>query len=168
MKQSNQPRCNSATREHRDKHHGGRRCNPSPARPILTFDIRWSEPLGLPECPYMRRYMFVFFGYSIRVHVWYRSDDKRFMHNHAFNFITIVLKGGYVDVSDETHDRMAIGSIRYRNANHTHFVGWPSPNTITLLFCGKKKQNWGFLVNNRIMRPLRFFSRYGHPPCEEP
>jgi len=140
---------------------------------IKPFGIRWNEKLGHEECPYMRRWVFNFYFFSIRVHQWYRSDDKRYMHNHAFNFLTIILKGSYWDVSSIGEyggihaEFLPTGSIRYREASHIHFVGDPKHGTITLLFCGMKKQNWGFLVKGKIMRPLRFFSRYGHPTCEE-
>ena len=137
---------------------------------IKPFGVRWNEKLGREECPYMRRWVFNFYFFSIRIHQWYRSDDKRYMHNHAFNFLTIVLTGGYADVTEvnynKNYDVLGVGSIRYRKANHTHYVGYPVPGTITLLLCGSKRQNWGFLVNGKIMRPLRFFSRYGHPDCD--
>ena len=144
-------------------------------RRIKPFGFRWNEKLGREECPYMRRWVFNFYFFSVRIHQWYRSDDKRYMHNHAFNFVTVILRGGYTDVSHicaiggkaEYHDVLTVGSIRYRKAGHTHYVGEPKHGTITLLFCGRKIQNWGFLVNGKIMRPLRFFSRYGHPTCEE-
>jgi hypothetical protein len=95
------------------------------------------------------------------------------MHNHAFDFISIVLMGGYTDVSlnncnNLVYENLSVGSIVFRKASHIHFVGWPRYKTVTLLFCGRKKQNWGFLVKNKIMRPLRYFSRYGHPDCNEP
>jgi len=136
-------------------------------RRIKHFGIRWNEPLGQEECPYMRRWVINLWLFSIRLHVWYRSDDKRHMHNHAFNFLTIVLRGGYIDVSPVNNDILSKGSIRYRKADHTHYVGYPIPGTMTLLFCGRKKQNWGFFVKGKLMRPLRYFSRYGHPSCEE-
>lgn len=142
--------------------------------PIKNFQIRWNEPLGPKECPYMRRYVLNLKWFSIRLHIWYRSDDKRYMHNHAFNFWGIILKGQYIDVTESpepnaTEHREFLEPFKpyYRPANHTHYVGWPTPGTITLLFCGPKIQNWGFKVNGRIMRPLRFFSRYGHPNCSE-
>ena len=139
---------------------------------IRPFGIRWNEKLGNEECPYMRRWVFNFYFFSIRIHQWYRSDDKRYMHNHAFNFLTVVLWGGYIDVSKHAGgfdllDDMSAGSVRYRKASHTHYVGYPAKGTITLLFCGRKIQNWGFFVKDKFMRPLRFFSRYGHPSCEE-
>lgn len=150
-----------------DGHDGGRVVQIPPAQPIKRFGIRWNEPLGNSKCPYMHRYMINLWLFSIRVHVWHRSDDKRFLHNHPFNFLTIVLKGGYTDVQEGKTDVLSRGSVRFRKASHLHYVAWPNDPTITLLICGPKKQNWGFKVNGRIMRPLRFFSRYGHPPCDE-
>ena len=150
-------------RERRQARAGGWRCNPSPPRPIKNFGFRFNEPLGLDGDPYMRRCVLTFFGYSIRLHVWNRSDDTRFKHNHAFDFVTLVLRGGYTDVQpDGLHDYLSIGAIRFRRASHTHFVGGPAPGTTTILLCSRKKQNWGFFVKGKMMRPLRFFSRYGH------
>lgn len=133
-----------------------------PPRPITAFDFRWNEHLGLKDRPYMRRYMINFWLFSIRLHIWTDSDDTRFMHNHPWNFLTIILKGAYTDVTEDGKERLSAGMVRYRKAGHLHFVGWPLKPTITLLICGPKKHKWGFKVNGRIMRPLRFFSRYGH------
>lgn len=63
------------------------------------FQIRWKEALGLPSCPYLYRWTFIFFGYTIRVHHWLRSDDNRYFHDHACNLISIVLKGHYWNVT---------------------------------------------------------------------
>jgi len=136
-------------------------------RPIRKFDIRWNEPLGRPECPYMRRYILNLWLFSVRLHIWYRSDDKRHMHNHAFSFLLFVLKGSYTDVQEGGIDKLTTGSIRWRHAAHMHYVGNPKPGTVTLLFCGPRVRKWGFKVGSRIMRPLRYFSRYGHPACDE-
>lgn len=148
--------------------------------------IIWNQGLGRPECPYMHRFMINFYFFSIRLHVWHRSDDKRYMHDHSVNFLTMVLKGNYTDVSRKfihwgepipasfTHcDEMPAGSIRYRRAEHLHYVHVKQDPTITLGIYGRHRRNWGFWVKNekhpkgRWFRPLRFFSRYGHPPCEE-
>lgn len=60
--------------------------------------ITWREQLGDPECPYAERWILNFgpLG-SIRLHRWFRSDDKRAKHDHPSDFVTLVLKGGYVD-----------------------------------------------------------------------
>lgn len=159
-----------------------------------NFQVRWNEPLGKPECPYAYRWVFIFFGYSIRLHKWIRSDDSRYMHNHSWWFVTLVLKGSYIDVSEKTFvkehldltyksngdrnthiykdkkevkDHLKRWSIRYRSAYHTHYVSIPKGGCWTLLITGRPKNKWGFWINNRFMRPLRFFSRYGHPACDE-
>lgn len=141
--------------------------------PVKSFQIRWNEKLGKPECPYMCRWVFLFFGFGLRIHKWYRSDDKRFFHNHPWWFLTFVLKGGYTDVlldtktNKEHRDNLKLFNIRFRKASHLHYVEVPEGGAITILLTGPSQQNWGFWVKNRILRPLRFFSRYGHPPCSE-
>lgn len=73
-------------------------------KPFKKFQIRWGEKLGNPLCPYLKRWTFIFFGYSIRIHHWLKSDDKRYFHDHSSNLISIVLKGKYRNVKpiDET------------------------------------------------------------------
>jgi hypothetical protein len=137
-----------------------------------SFQFRWNEPLGLSHCPYMRRYVLILFGFGLRLHVWYRSDDKRYLHNHPWNFITFVLKGSYKDFSSVAPHQVVIEdhlkqfSLRWRKAEHLHYVEVPKGGCITLLFTMPPKQKWGFWINSRILRPLRYFSRYGHPPCD--
>lgn len=151
-----------------------------------NFQIRWNEPLGKPECPYAYRWVIILFGYSIRVHYWLRSDDKRYMHDHPWSFFTIVLRGWYWDVSEKTANYKPQGAIQtetdgenivseyintyaYRKANHKHYVEIPKPGVITLLFCGRPHRKWGFWIPGRqnLLRPLKYFDKYGHPPCSE-
>lgn len=135
------------------------------------FQIRWNEPLGEESCPYAYRYVFIFFGFSIRIHKWLRSDDKRHMHTHPWWFMTFVLKGSYTDVSMKdgvtVKDEVKRFSMRYRAANHLHYVDVPKEGCISILITGRPKNKWGFWVNNSIKRPLRYFHKFGHPPCDE-
>lgn len=61
--------------------------------------LTWKEPLGRPECPYMVRWVLNLgpLG-SIRLHHWWRSDDRRAKHDHPADFVTLVLKGSYDDL----------------------------------------------------------------------
>lgn len=61
--------------------------------------ITWGQRCGLPECPYLRRWVFNFGVGSVRVHHWTGSDDSRHLHDHAWWFLTFVVRGGYTDVS---------------------------------------------------------------------
>jgi|TARA_R110000782_G_scaffold21299_1_gene57305 hypothetical protein len=132
-----------------------------------SIQFRWNEPLGVPECPYAYRWVFIFFGYSIRIHNFLRSDDKRYFHDHAWWFLTLVLKGSYTDVSPNGDDVMKQGSIRYRQAKHPHYVKVSEGGCWTILITGKPNRNWGFWVDGKFKRPLKYFHKFGHPPCSE-
>ena len=122
--------------------------------------------MGRKECPYLIRWTIVFFGYSIRLHHWIRSDDKRFFHDHPFDFISIVLKGKYTNVTPEGKYKIYAGSIWFSEGNKRHYLDIPKEGVWTLLFCSKPYRKWGFWVNNHLWRPLRYFHKYGIPPCD--
>ncbi len=136
---------------------------------MKPFQLRWAEPLGEKECPYAIRYVLNLWLFAIRIHVWKRSDDKRFFHDHPWGFLTFVLWGSYVDVSLRGRELLRTGAVRHRRANHRHYVEVPRRGCITFLITGPVRQHWGFYLPGRVrkMRPLRYFSRYGHPPCDE-
>jgi hypothetical protein len=142
-----------------------------PENPVKLFQIRWKEKLGRPECPYLHRWVFVAFGFAIRVHHWIRSDDKRFKHNHPWSYLTFVLKGGYTDVFDaygeERRQTLKTFSLAYRPKTHTHYVEVPKGGCWTVLLTPPPSQKWGFFVNGVFRRPIKFFRRYGHPACSE-
>lgn len=68
-------------------------------KPDWKPGILWGQELGKPECPYLKRWVFNFGLFAIRLHRWYSSDDPRYMHDHPWGFWTLVLKGGYYDVT---------------------------------------------------------------------
>jgi hypothetical protein len=131
------------------------------------FQIRFAEPLGVKQCPYAYRWVLIFFGFSIRLHHFIRSDDKRYFHDHAWWFYTFVLKGSYTDVSDKGKDVLNRFEWRYREAEHKHYVEVPKGGCWTILFTGKHFRNWGFWIGDKFKRPLKYFHKYGHPPCSE-
>ena len=67
-------------------------------RTFKLFQVRWAEKLGYEDCPYLVRWTFIIFGFSVRIHHWLRSDDNRFFHDHSANLLSIVLKGRYWNV----------------------------------------------------------------------
>lgn len=131
------------------------------------IQIRWREPLGKAECPYAYRWVFNLGLFSFRVHHFLRSDDKRYFHDHAWWFVTMVLKGSYTDVSPAGEDRMTAGSIRYRAARHKHYVKVEDGGCWTILLTGPMMRKWGFWVDGKMKRPLKYFHKFGHPPCDE-
>ena len=130
------------------------------------FPIIWGQKLGKPECPYMRRWVIDFKLFSLRLHHWYSSDDQRFAHDHAWNFITIVLKGSYEDISDNGSELLQTGSLRYRTARHRHKVKVPPSGCWTFLITGSFSRRWGFWVKEKFIEQRRYFFKFGNHPCE--
>lgn len=139
--------------------------NPSP----LTTFLNWlkGEPIGLPECPYSYRWKISFGFFSIRLHKWIKSDDDRVFHDHPYWFITLVLRGGYKDISPKGTDFLSLGSIRYRPAEHQHTVQLTKSPTYTLLLAGRPSRRWGFWVDGKIVKRDRYFAVWGHHACDE-
>lgn len=146
---------------------GGSSPPPRSISKIKPFQFRWREPLGRLECPYARRTLLNLKWFSVRVHEWIRSDDARYLHDHPWDFVTIVLRGSYIDVSPSCRDQLQTGSIRFRRATHQHYVEVPASGAVTLLITSAPLRNWGFHVGTKFIRPLRYFGKYGHPPCDQ-
>lgn len=155
------------------------------------FQIRWKEPLGLLECPYLYRWTLILFHRSIRLHHWLRSDDRRYFHDHAADLISIVLKGNYYNVNPKIKDKSPKelipdtgelnisphqvqgifnswknffnmkNSIWFSKAEVQHYLDIPEGGAWTLLLEGKKYHKWGFYVNEHKWRPLRYFHKFG-------
>lgn len=138
----------------------------------------WRQPGGLPECPYFNLTLLPLpRGYSLRVHEWNGDDDRENLHDHGHWFWTLVLRGGYIDVSQQDdrlhYEVMVPGMLRFRKAEHTHQVVDVKPGTITLLLCGPDTRRWGFTAKARgkhprkRMRRDKYFAEIGHHGCQE-
>ena len=88
----------------------------SEERGFRKFQIRWKEPLGFKDNPYLYRWTFIFFGYSLRIHHWLRSDDNRYFHDHSCDLISIILKGRYQNVVPRDPDNPDVNDAIYHDA----------------------------------------------------
>lgn len=133
----------------------------------LGLKIEWRHALGLPECPYVYRWMI---GHSkigsIRLHHWLGPDDDRAKHDHPWSYVTIILKGWYLDCNPGGATLMAPGEVHVRPATHQHTV-IPSPQSgcWTLMFTGPVKRPWGFWPDGKFIKANKWFSSRGHHIC---
>ena len=125
------------------------------------FQLRWKEALGRKECPYLYRWTLIICGFSIRLHHWLRSDDRRYFHDHACNFVSIIIRGKYTNVTPTKRVSVKAGSCWYAMAEQRHYLEIPKGGAWTILLCGKAYHKWGFYVNGKKMRPLKYFHKYG-------
>ena len=127
----------------------------------------WRERVGLPECPYMTRWVADFGPFAVRLHHWHHSDDLRHHHDHAWWFATFVLRGGYDDYSPQGIDRVRAPAVRLRGALHRHSVAVLPQGAWTLLVTGRAARRWGFWVGPKFVGRDKFFAVQGHHPCDQ-
>lgn len=107
---------------------------------------------------YMERWWLIPYnriGLAVRIHHILRSDDDRVFHDHPWNYLTIILRGGYTEVvpvfvdgiyTGERRTWRGPGSILFRRAEHWHRLEVPPGESAwTLFITGRKRQQWGFL-----------------------
>ena len=125
------------------------------------------EALGLPECPYLHRWTLLCFGFSVRLHHWLRSDDDRFFHDHSSDFVSVVLRGHYVNCTPHGEFPVRAISAWRSRAEDRHYLRIPEGGAWTILFCGRPHHKWGFWVPRktdgvvRKLRPSAYFRLYG-------
>ena len=117
-----------------------------------------------------------------RVHHIQSSDDDRALHNHPWGFLTLILRGSYVETqmapwivktgrdsrgwSTETIGKTMVdvrrrtfstGSLRYCRANTFHMLHLPpGGEAVTLFITFPKSQGWGFLFKRRTIPHDKF------------
>jgi hypothetical protein len=123
-----------------------------PLRPLKTEVTDGTGPVSFWRRPLA--WLLQRFDIAVRVHEILRSDEGRDPHDHPWPYVTIVLRGGYIeDVFDAAGKLIDCkwhgpGSILYRPAGTWHMLWLPDGTTATTLFItGKKAQTWGFNVN---------------------
>ena len=110
----------------------------------------YREPITIRNCdgdPYLtRRFVFKCRWFRVYLHEIHRADDDRDKHDHPWNFLSLLLTGGYVE---EYKGRMKWRwplSVARRRAEDAHRIAYvtQTPKTRTLVFVGKRRREWGF------------------------
>lgn len=110
---------------------------------------------------YMERFaIFATPWLQMRLHHIVREDRDRHLHDHPWNFWSVVLQGGYQEarplaevpmwVAQDDEEELCYfvartkGSIASRGAFDRHKIVNVEPNTWTLFITGKYRNQWGF------------------------
>jgi hypothetical protein len=158
------------------------------------FRLVVGDRIGPEDCPYLRRWFVQTPVGTARIHLFMRSDDDRALHDHPWSFTTLVLRGGYVDVTEcppcegngrvggagtwpdcgacggsgERRERLRPGMMRHRPALHRHRVECiPGQTSLTLVVSGPKVRTWGFWPGGRFVPWRKFIDLNGTPACAD-
>lgn len=113
---------------------------------------------------YMRRWRLVHFKrFGVRVHCIERDDKDRELHDHPFDFVSIILKGGYIEHRPFGVSRVfKAPSFVVRKAEDLHRLELINGPTWTLVFRGALRREWGFMTAQGWKHWRRFTEEKGN------
>lgn len=132
----------------------------------MTWKLKLGEKLTCENGDiYVRRWYFETPWGSIRLHHWLHSDDDRAMHDHVWAFTTLILSGGYTDVSSSGQEYLARGQMARRLPSHKHTVVVDPEGCWSLLITGPKVRGWGFWRKGKWVKANKYFLEEGKHVC---
>lgn len=93
---------------------------------------------------------------SLKLHHIMRPDNDRHLHDHPWNFHSLILKGGYTEIVDqvpEGHVQPVVnkkpGHWSHKKATDAHRIAQFNnrKDSWSLVFCGRIRRKWGFWVD---------------------
>lgn len=98
---------------------------------------------------YMKRFLIKSPWGCLRFHRILRADAGRDLHDHPFDFTSVILWGGYTEEmerlnGDRVKRNFRRGEIVRREAEQAHTLSAVLPGTLTFVIGGKKRKEWGF------------------------
>lgn len=149
----------------------------------MTRFLNWLDKLGrkrivldrVNEEPYLERYYLFLkdrkmFPFNIFLHHFLKSDPDD-VHDHPWNYITVVVKGGYWEWLPQFNSdglrmgEMAVwrgaGHIRRCKAESYHRIELdPGVDCWTIFIPGVQRREWGFLTRNGLNNTWVPFNEY--------
>ncbi len=102
--------------------------------------------IGGADRPYLLRWYLVPNNrlVGIYLHKFLRDDDDRALHDHPWNFVSILFGGSYDEhTTDGIVTRQAF-SIAFRPAHHRHRIELKTKHCWTVIIRGRIVRDWGF------------------------
>lgn len=94
---------------------------------------------------YMRRWVLRTPWFMLRVHHILRGDNERHFHDHPMDFVSLILRGGYVEFTPNNPPRICRpGAIVSHKAEDLHFLKLRGQSAWTFLITGQYRREWGF------------------------
>ena len=112
----------------------------------------YRHPMVIPArgdgSPYLRRYKLLkLFGYGIYIHEILQSDDDSFLHDHPFDFTSVILSGCYYEYMPDCIRLRTRGKVIHHKAIDAHRLVLNGGPTWTLFIRGPKYREWGFITD---------------------
>lgn len=112
--------------------------------------VRRSKVITKNGMPYMRRvYLHDGDHFSVLLHNICQPDADRWLHDHPWWFVAIVLRGGYTQQRTTRNGTSKVSRVRRVNIvgrRTFHRIETVQPDTWTLVVTGCRRRIWGYRV----------------------
>jgi hypothetical protein len=90
--------------------------------------------------------------FSIYIHGIYAPDQDKHLHNHPWDYKSLVLKGSYIEETNNGVNLLKFGSVTSRNGEDYHKIKTLLTNSVyTLFIVSPAKRTWGYQVDGKWM-----------------
>lgn len=95
--------------------------------------------------------------FSIWLHGIYKKDEDSHLHNHPWDFISIILKGSYIEQTENGFNEMSFGKVNIRSGSKFHKIyKLKTPSIYTLFFATKVKREWGYNLDGKFVNNITY------------
>jgi hypothetical protein len=118
--------------------------------------------IGPTDEPYMWRWFLLPHNRfaNFYLHAFAASDDPDALHNHPWAFVSLMLRGSYIEHTEHGARTRRAGSLVVRPARFYHRIEIPEAPSVrcwTLVITGPKVQHWGFRCRSGRLVPWTQF-----------
>jgi hypothetical protein len=138
--------------------------------------IEGCEAFEGAKYPFLVRYTLAHIGKSrLYLHVFLRSDAGTDLHCHPWNFVSLILSGGYMEVTQAGRRRKRPGMLLFRRATWAHRVELlpecPEGNAGCLICSGtelsRERPSVSLVWRSDYLRQWGFFTPRGWIPWKQ-
>lgn len=117
--------------------------------------------------PYIERLRLKKFpdGSTRVLHVFYRSDEDPWMHDHPWDFESQIVFGSYIEHTPDKPPRIFVpGNFNKKRAEEPHRLELVDGPVITMVSRGPVRRKWCFHTDEGLVESLEWLRRQGITP----
>lgn len=128
------------------------------------YDIR-----GPDGSLYMRRLRLIQTPwFAVYLHKIVRPDADRELHDHPWDFVSLILRGGYIEETEGRGPgftyrqkvwRKPFRLVRHKAEDFHRIDALSDVPAWTLVFCGRRRREWGFKTDKGWVRWDQYLAR---------
>jgi len=100
---------------------------------------------------------------KVMIHHFVGDDWSRDFHDHPKNFVTVGIKGSYLEETPNGTEIFKSPWIRKFGPHHQHRVSTPWGPCWTLVFVGRQLRDWGFWHDGKWYHWKKYVEEKGGP-----